>query len=60
MRAPDRQKLLGQLHQQIIVDGLRPKQSKNSPIFDSYKTSEFFEMSLLSEAVKHPDFQVTL
>jgi len=26
----------------------------------SYKTSEFFEKSPLSEAGKHPDFQVTL
>jgi len=59
MRVPDRQKLLEQLHQQIIVDGPRPKHSQNSPIFDSYKMSEFFEMSPLSGAEKYPDFQVT-
>jgi hypothetical protein len=60
MRVPDRQKLLEQLHQQIIVDGPRPKHSQNSPIFDSYKMSEFFEKSPLSGAIKHRDFPVTL
>ena len=48
MRVPDRQKLLEQLHQQIIVDGPRPKHSQNSPIFDSYKIPEFFKKSPLS------------
>ena len=60
MRAPDRQKLLEQLHQQIIVDRPRPKHSQNSPIFDSYKMPEFFEKSPLSGAEKYLDFQVTL
>jgi len=59
MRVPDRQKLLEQLHQQIIVDGPRPKHSQNNPIFDSYKISEFLEKSPPSGAGKHPDFQVT-
>jgi len=59
MRVPDRQKLLEQLHQQIIVDGPRPKHSQNSPIFDSYKMPEFLEKSSLSGAEKHPDFPVT-
>jgi hypothetical protein len=33
---------------------------KNGPIFASCKMPEFFEMSPLSGAGKHPDFQVTL
>ncbi len=32
---------------------------KYSPIFASYKTSEFFKKSPLSGAEKYPDFQVT-
>ncbi len=59
MRTPDREKVLDQLHQQIIADGPRPKHSQNGPIFVICKTSEFFEKSPLSEAGKHPDFQVT-
>ena len=31
----------------------------NSPIFVSYKMLELIEISPLSEAKKHPDFQVT-
>jgi len=33
---------------------------KNSLIFMSYKIPEFFKKSPLSEAEKHPNFQVTL
>jgi len=32
---------------------------KNGPFLASYKMPEFFEQSPLSEAKKHPDFQVT-
>jgi len=38
---------------------LRPKHPENGPIFVSCKMPEFLEKSPLSEAGKHPDFQVT-
>ena len=60
MRAPDRQKLLEQLHQQIIVDRPRPKHSQNGSILVISKMSEFFEKPPLSGAGKHHNFQVTL
>jgi hypothetical protein len=59
VRTSDRQRILDQPHQQIIVDEPRPKHSQNSPIFDSYKIPEIFENSPLSGSEKHHNFQVT-
>jgi hypothetical protein len=47
--------LLDQSHQPISHTELRI----DAPIFASGKMSKFFEMSPLSGAGKHPDFQVT-
>ncbi len=44
----------------FVESHIFPSHSQNTIIFLSCKMPEFFEKSPLSEAEKHPDFQVTL